>query len=112
MYTFGPANWVLAKALCLKVRLFIMLYFLWSKFYVVFMNLKLFINHLEDWFSLKKFFFLQEYVMSVVVGDDLVPRLSIAAIYNLREKITNVLHACKKPKVLIPFQIRFKQHCV
>ncbi|KAK3867731.1 hypothetical protein Pcinc_026825 [Petrolisthes cinctipes] len=40
----------------------------------------------------------QKFVMSVVVGDDLVPRLSMNSIHDLRHKITCVLHTCPQPK--------------
>lgn len=42
----------------------------------------------------------QRFVMSVVVGDDLVPRLSMNSIHDLKHKITCVLHTCPQPKVV------------
>ncbi|XP_076044730.1 diacylglycerol lipase-beta-like isoform X3 [Oratosquilla oratoria] len=40
----------------------------------------------------------QSFVMSVIVGDDLVPRLSMNSLYDLRNKIMCVLETCQKPK--------------
>ncbi|KAF2354559.1 Fungal lipase-like domain [Trinorchestia longiramus] len=39
-----------------------------------------------------------EYVMSVVVGDDLVPRLSMHSLHNLRAQIVTVLEQSHQPK--------------
>lgn len=43
---------------------------------------------------------LQSFVMSVVVGDDLVPRLSMNSLHDLRYKIMCVLNTCRQPKVI------------
>lgn len=40
----------------------------------------------------------QNFVMSVVVGDDLVPRLSMNSLHDLRHKIKCVLDTCPQPK--------------
>nr|XP_045609278.1 diacylglycerol lipase-beta-like isoform X2 [Procambarus clarkii] len=40
----------------------------------------------------------QSFVMSVVVGDDLVPRLSMNSLHDLRHKIMCVLDTCRQPK--------------
>ncbi|XP_042236412.1 diacylglycerol lipase-beta-like isoform X2 [Homarus americanus] len=40
----------------------------------------------------------QNFVMSVVVGDDLVPRLSMNSLHDLRHKIMCVLDTCRQPK--------------
>nr|XP_027221263.1 sn1-specific diacylglycerol lipase beta-like isoform X2 [Penaeus vannamei] len=40
----------------------------------------------------------QSFVMSVVVGDDLVPRLSMNSLHDLRYKIMCVLNTCRQPK--------------
>ncbi|XP_063858266.1 diacylglycerol lipase-beta-like isoform X4 [Scylla paramamosain] len=40
----------------------------------------------------------QSFVMSVVVGDDLVPRLSLNSLHDLRHKIKCVLDTCPQPK--------------
>lgn len=43
----------------------------------------------------------QSFVMSVVVGDDLVPRLSMNSLHDLRHKIMCVLNTCSQPKYRI-----------
>ncbi|XP_066966714.1 diacylglycerol lipase-beta-like isoform X3 [Macrobrachium rosenbergii] len=40
----------------------------------------------------------KSFVMSVIVGDDLVPRLSLNSLHDLRHKIMCVLDTCKQPK--------------
>lgn len=40
----------------------------------------------------------KSYVMSVIVGDDLVPRLSMTSLHDLRHKIMCVLDTCRQPK--------------
>ncbi|KAK7068206.1 hypothetical protein SK128_005996 [Halocaridina rubra] len=40
----------------------------------------------------------KSFVMSVIVGDDLVPRLSMNSIHDLRHKIVCVLDTCRQPK--------------
>ena len=39
-----------------------------------------------------------DFVFSIVVGDDLVPRLSMQSLHHLREEILQVLQDCKQPK--------------
>ena len=45
------------------------------------------------------------YVMSVVVGDDLVPRLSMQSLHNLRASILTVLGQCGQPKYRLLAQV-------
>lgn len=44
--------------------------------------------------------YTESYCMTVIVGDDLVPRLSLGNIETLKRQLTAELTACKHPKVL------------
>ncbi|RXG70254.1 Sn1-specific diacylglycerol lipase alpha, partial [Armadillidium vulgare] len=61
--------------------------------------------------SLEMYTATQSFVMSVVVGDDLVPRLSIAAIHDLHNKTINVLNSCRKPKIFTKKGVLFSGKC-
>jgi sn1-specific diacylglycerol lipase len=41
----------------------------------------------------------EEFVMTVGVGDDLVMRVGIDSVEDLRSNMLHVLHACRLPKV-------------
>lgn len=43
----------------------------------------------------------EEFVMTVGVGDDLVMRVGIDSVEDLRSNMLHVLHACRLPKVNI-----------
>lgn len=43
--------------------------------------------------------FCEDFVVSVSVGYDLVPRLSIRNMYALKQKVLDVLHHTTQPKV-------------
>lgn len=45
--------------------------------------------------------YTESFVLTVGVGDDLVMRLSVHSIENLRTKIIQTIHATKLPKVLL-----------
>lgn len=45
--------------------------------------------------------FTKSFIMSVVVGDDIVPRLSVRAVHNLKADILKELYKCSLPKYKI-----------
>ncbi|RNA23552.1 sn1-specific diacylglycerol lipase beta, partial [Brachionus plicatilis] len=48
--------------------------------------------------------YTKSFVMSVVLGDDIVPRLSLRSVHNLKADILKVLHACNLPKYKIAWK--------
>ncbi len=49
--------------------------------------------------------FLEEFVFAVGVGDDLVMRIGIDSVEDLRSNMLHVLHACRLPKVSIHWSV-------
>lgn len=43
--------------------------------------------------------FTENFVMSVIIGDDLVPRLSLATLDSLKRQMITELESCRHPKV-------------
>lgn len=48
--------------------------------------------------------YTKSFVMSVVLGDDIVPRLSLHSVHNLKADILKALHACHLPKYKIAWK--------
>jgi len=46
---------------------------------------------------------MREFVCSVVVSKDLVPRLGVITLNNLKRQMLNELNSCRLPKVSLSF---------
>lgn len=49
----------------------------------------------------------EPFTVSVVLGDDLVTKLSICSIFDLKLKVLNILKNCDVPKVCTAFAVFF-----
>lgn len=55
--------------------------------------------------------YTKSFVISVVLGDDIVPRLSLYSVHNLKADILKVLHMCELPKYKIAWWYSISLFC-
>ena len=45
--------------------------------------------------------YMRQFVCSVIIGKDLVPRLGVITLDNFKKQMLNELHTCRLPKVAL-----------
>ena len=59
--------------------------------------------------SLEAVKYSEDFIMSVTLGDDIVPRLSVPTVEDMKKKLFKCIENCEKPKVKLILKIVFKR---